>query len=112
MIGGDHVEVPSPSACQSFSLIFALADGWSALELGGSVGNFLGGERQVVRASFRSDGKFIHMGLAQQRQRIGGRNVHDVNVRWNSRAQAISRAMASFSASRGPGCEPCGMLSG
>ena len=56
MIGGDHLDGSVAERLPKLFVVFALTDRRSTLELGGGVGNFLGGESQIVRASFRSDG--------------------------------------------------------
>jgi len=111
MIGGDHVDGSVAQRLPEFFVVFALADGRRALEVSGSVGDFLCGESQIVRAGFRSDSKFIRMGLAQQGKRIGGRNVHDVNV-------GVEFACAAYEQSDGfvlrfarAGRQPGGMFS-
>ena len=58
-----------------------LADRRAALEGRRAVGHLLRGERQVVRAGLDADPHALGAGPAQQRQRVGVGQVHDVHPR-------------------------------
>ena len=80
MIGDDLVDDAFAKGIPEVLAVVALADRWRAFELGRAVRDLLRGKREVVRAGL--DGE-RHLGLAggaEERQRIGRREMNDVRA--------------------------------
>src|SRR2546425_7886638 len=58
------------SRCPELFAVFAFTNRRAALELGGAVGDLLGGEAQIVRAGLGGDRQTLLSCLAPQPQRI------------------------------------------
>ena len=79
VVGHDDVEGPVSQPVPEPLPVVGLPDRWAALELGRPLGHFLVREVEVVRARLRRDADALVLGGGDERQRLGGRDVQDVD---------------------------------
>ncbi len=110
VVGCNHVDRAIAQRLPQLFAILALADGRSALEFGGAVGDFFGSERQVMRASLGGNGKAFGFCLAQQLERRRRKKRARCAMRaLNSRLRLTRSAMASSLRRAGTRSEPGGV---
>ena len=101
VIGRDEIDIPCAERVPQPLPMIALADGRRALERGCAVGNLFGGKRQVVRARFDGERQTRGAGLANRRQRVGRRQMDDVDARAVVARQPHEQSMAASSLAGG-----------
>ena len=80
MIRGDEVDRSVAERLPQLFAIFSTANWWSALEERGSLRNRLGGEMQIVRASFDCHGQTLGAHGAKFGKSSGGGEMDDVQT--------------------------------
>ena len=106
MIGRDEVDLAGGERLPQALAIGPRPNGRRALERGRAVGDLLGGERQVVRTRLDRQRDAGRPRRANGRQRVGGRQVDDVDVRAELARQAHQQVDGGLLARIGPAVEP------
>ena len=87
MVGADRVDQALPQSLPEPFAVFALPDRWRTLVARVAVGDLFGGEREVMRTGLDGQRQSLRACPRDQRNGIGRRQVHDMDVAADTRGK-------------------------